>query len=107
MNLKNILLILVVISVVLTGALLTGSQFGQTKNPTTITAEEKTKACPTTYDEACCTEKIEDNKCPADYKKPCCTVEENGNKCPTDCTKPCCAEKNTPPVVEEVPLCCG
>lgn len=107
MNLKNILLMFIIIAAVMAGALLIGSRFSPVTSGASVGAAEQTKACPVNCDKPCCAKKNDQSKCPTDCDKPCCTAKKDADKCPPDCNKPCCTEKNTSPVEDEVPLCCG
>ena len=110
MNVKNILLMFMIIAAVLAGALLTGFDSNHPDNSPAVQVTEETeetKACPANCTMSCCAEKDGKSKCETDCSKPCCAAKKDAGKCPSDCDKPCCAEKNPPPVEDEVPLCCG
>lgn len=106
MNLKNILLMFVIVSAVMAGALIISSRFGPGTSCAFVQATEQTQSCPANFDKPYCTEEDDQSKCLPDCDKPCCSTDKDAGKCPPDCDKPCCAEKNPPPVEDEVPLCC-
>lgn len=107
MNLKIILLMFIIVTALLAVALITGFQFSPVTSGHVAGAAEQTKTSPENRDKPCCAEKIDSSKCPPDCNKPCCATKQDDGKCPPDCKKTCCTEKNTSPVGEEVPLCCG